>query len=255
MRYAWMEEHRDAFSIARMCGLLEVSRSGYCQWRGREPSDRARSNAALDAAVSQLHAVSRRSYGRPRIVQGLRKQGLRVGHERVRKSLARQGLRPLYRRPYRVTTDSNHRKPVANNLLDRRFDGWAINRAWVGDITYVATGEGWLYLAAVMDLASRRIVGWSMSERMQAGLVCDALKSAYWRRKPAAGLLMHTDRGSQYASDSHRRLIKDYEMVQSMSRRGNCWDNSPIESFFKTLKVELVHQQRYETGIRPARIS
>ena len=247
MRYAWIEEHRDAFSIVRMCGLLEVSRTGYSQWRGREPSDRARSNAALDAAVSQLHAVSRRSYGRPRIVQGLRKQGLRVGHERVRKSLARQGLRPLYRRPYRVTTASNHRKPVADNILDRRFDGWPINRAWVGYITYVATSKGWLYLAVVMDLGSRRIVGWSMSERMKAELVCDALKSAYWRRKPAAGLLMHTDRGSQYAGDSHRKLLKDYEMIQSMSRRGNCWDNSPMESFFKTLKVELVHQQKYET--------
>ena len=145
-------------------------------------------------------------------------------------------------RPYRVTTDSNHRKPVAENILDRRFDGWPITRAWVADITYVSTAQGWLYLAAVMDLASRRIVGWSMSERMKASLVCDALKSAYWRRKPAAGLLLHTDRGSQYASDSHRRLIKDYEMVQSMSR-----DNSAMESFFKTLKVELVHQQRYES--------
>ena len=147
MRYAWIEEHRDAFGIARMCGLLEVSRSGYSQWRGREPSDRARSNAALDAAVSKLHAVSRRSYGRPRIVRGLRKQGLQVGHERVRKSLLRQGLRPLYRKPYRVTTDSSHKKPVAANILDRRFDGWSINRAWVGDITYVATAEGWLYLS------------------------------------------------------------------------------------------------------------
>jgi hypothetical protein len=171
MRYAWIEEHRDAFGIARMCGLLEVSRSGYCQWRGRAPSDRARSNAALDAAVSKLHAVSRRSYGRPRIVRSLRKQGLQVGHERVRKSLVRQGFRPLYRRPYRVTTDSNHKKPVADNILDRRFDGWPVNRAWVGDVTYVATAEGWLYLAAVMDLASRRIVGWSMSERMRANLV------------------------------------------------------------------------------------
>ena len=230
MRYACIEGHRDAFSITRMCALLEVSRSGYCQWRGLEPSDRARSNAVLDAAVSRLHAVSRRSYGRPRIVKGLRKQGLQVGHERVRKSLMRQGLRPLYKRPYRVTTDSNHRKPVADNVLDRRFDGWPINRAWVGDITYVATDEGWLYLAAVMDLGSRRIVGWSMSERMKAELVCDALKSAYWRRKPPAGLLMHTDRGSQYASHSHRMLIDDYEMVQSMSRRANCWDNAAMES-------------------------
>ena len=146
MRYAWIEEHRDAFGIARMCGLLEVSRSGYCQWRDRAPSDRARSNAALDAAVSKLHAVSRRSYGRPRIVRSLRKQGLQVGHERVRKSLLRQGLRPLYRRPYRVTTDSNHKKPVADNILDRRFHGWPVNRAWVGDVTCVATAEGCTWL-------------------------------------------------------------------------------------------------------------
>jgi transposase InsO family protein len=156
-------------------------------------------------------------------------------------------LRPLYKRPYRVTTDSNHRKAVADNVLDRRFDGWHVNRAWVGDITYVATDEGWLYLAAVMDLGSRRIVGWSMNERMKSELVCDALKSAYWRRKPAAGLLMHTDRGSQYASDSHRKLIDDYQMIQSMSRRANCWDNAAMESFFKTLKVELIYPQRYVT--------
>ena len=247
MRYAWIEGHRDEFCVTRMCRVLNVSRSGYCQWRVREPSDQSRSNSVLDAAVATLHAQSRRSYGRPRILRVLHKQGLHVGHERVRKSLARQGLRPLYKRPYRVTTDSNHRKPVADNVLDRRFDGWAINRAWVADITYVATDEGWLYLAAVMDLGSRRIVGWSMSERMKADLVCDALKSAYWRRKPAAGLLMHTDRGSQYASDAHRKLVGDYQMVQSMSRRANCWDNSAMESFFKTLKVELIHPQRYAT--------
>jgi len=247
MRYAWIEGHCDEFSVTRMCELLEVSRSGYCQWRGRAPSDRAHSDAVLDAAVATLHRVSRRSYGRPRILRSLHKQGLRVGHERVRKSLLRQCLRPVYKRPYRATTDSNHRKPVADNVLDRRFDGWQVNRAWVGDITYVATDEGWLYLAAVMDLGSRRIVGWSMGERMKAELVCDALKSAYWRRKPAAGLLMHTDRGSQYASDSHRKLIGDYQMIQSMSRRANCWDNAAMESFFKTLKVELIHPQRYPT--------
>lgn len=247
MKYAWIEQHRDSFGITRMCAALSVSRSGYCQWRERAPSDRARANATLDAAVSKLHVESQRSYGRPRIVEGLRQQGFQVGHERVRQSLLRQGLRPVYKRPYRITTDSNHRRPVAENVLDRRFHGWPINRAWVGDITYIATGEGWLYLAVVMDLASRRIVGWSMSERMKAGLVCDALRSAYWQRKPAAGLLMHTDRGSQYASDEHRRLLKDYRMVQSMSRRGNCWDNAAMESFFKTLKVELVHASSYAT--------
>ena len=247
MKYAWIEEHRDRFHVTRMCRQLEVSRTGYCQWRTRAPSDRAIANAALDAQVAALHAGSKRSYGRPRIVRGLREQGVQVGHERVRNSLKRQDLRSGYKRPYRVTTDSAHHKPVARNVLDRRVDGWRVNQAWVADITYVATNQGWLYLACVMDLASRRIVGWSMSERITADLVCQALKSAYWKRKPAAGLIMHSDRGSQYASTSHRQLIKDYRMIQSMSRRANCWDNSAMESFFKTLKVERTHLLRYDT--------
>jgi putative transposase len=247
VRYAWIEEHRDQFQVTRMCRQLEVSRTGYSQWRTRAPSDRSMANATLDAQVAAIHAQSHRSYGRPRIVQGLREQGVAVGHERVRNSLKRQDLRPVYKRPYRVTTDSAHHKPLAANVLDRRFDGWGVNQAWVADITYVATGEGWLYLACVMDLASRRIVGWSMSERIKADLVCQALRSAYWQRIPSAGLIMHSDRGSQYASDSHRQLIQDYRMVQSMSRRANCWDNAPMESFFKTLKVERTHLLRYDT--------
>ena len=247
MKYAWIEAHRDEFHVTRLCRQLGVSRTGYSQWSARAPSDRAMANAALDVQVAALHAQSKRSYGRPRIVRGLRKQGLRVGHERVRRSLRRQGLGPVYKRPYRVTTDSDHHKPIAPNVLNRQFDGWHINQAWVGDITYLATNEGWLYLAVIMDLASRRIVGWSMSERITADLVCQALKSAYWRRKPVPGLIMHTDRGSQYASGIYRGLIKDYRIVQSMSRKGNCWDNSPMESFFKTLKVERTHQLRYAT--------
>ena len=170
-----------------------------------------------------------------------------MGHERVRRSLKRQGLRPVYKRAYRVTTDSAHAKPIAPNVLARRFDAWQPNRAWVGDITYLETQEGWLYLATVMDLGSRKIVGWSMSPRIRAELVCEALKSAYWRRKPPSGLIVHTDRGSQYASDEYRGLIKEYQMIQSMSRRANCWDNAPMESFFKTLKVERTCQVRYET--------
>jgi transposase InsO family protein len=247
VKYVWIEEHRDQFHVTRMCRQLEVSRTGYSQWRTRAPSDRSMANAALDAQVASIHAESHCSYGRPRIVRGLREQGVEVSHERVRNSLRRQDLRPVYKRPYRVTTDSAHHKPIAPNVLDRRFDGWQLNQAWVADITYVATSEGWLYLACVMDLASRRIVGWSMSERIKADLVCQALKSAYWQRKPSAGLIMHSDRGSQYASDSHRQLIKDYRMIQSMSRRANCWDNSAMESFFKTLKVERTHLLRYDT--------
>ena len=247
MKYAWIEEYRDQFSVTRMCRQLGVSRTGYCQWRTRAPSERSMANAALDARVAAMHAGSQRSYGRPRIVRGLRAQGIQVSHERVRNSLKRQDLRPVYKRPYRVTTDSAHNKPIAPNVLDRRFDGWRVNEAWVADITYIATGEGWLYLAVIMDLASRRIVGWSMSERIKADLVCQALKSAYWRRKPSAGLIMHSDRGSQYASDTHRQLINDYGMIQSMSRRANCWDNAAMESFFKTLKVERTHRLRYDT--------
>lgn len=247
MKYAWIEEQRDQFSVTRMCRQLGVSRTGYCQWRTRAPSERSMANAVLDAQVAAMHADSQRSYGRPRIVRGLRAQGVPVSHERVRNSLKRQDLRPVYKRPYRVTTDSAHDKPIAPNVLDRCFDGWRVNQAWVADITYIATDEGWLYLACVMDLASRRIVGWSMSERIKADLVCQALKSAYWRRKPSAGLIMHSDRGSQYASDTHRQLIKDYGMIQSMSRRANCWDNAAMESFFKTLKVERTHRLRYDT--------
>ncbi|CAN0625678.1 transposase [Burkholderia multivorans] len=156
-------------------------------------------------------------------------------------------MRPVYKRPYRVTTDSAHVLPVAPNLLDRRFDGWQLNQAWVGDITFVATGEGWLFLAAILDLASRRIVGWSMSEQINADLVCQALRSAYWQRKPAPGLLLHSDRGSQYASRAHQNLAAGFGMTVSMSRRANAWDNAPMESFFKTLKVECIYQTRYET--------
>jgi transposase InsO family protein len=238
-----METHSDLFSVSRMSRLLDVSRTGFCQWRVRAPSERSIANATLDARVAAIYAATKRSYGRPRIVRDLHASGVRVG----RKSLKRQALSPVYKRPYQVTTDSAHRKPIAPNLLDRRFDGWQVNQAWVADLTYVSTAEGWLYLACIMDLASRRIVGWSMSDRMKADLVCQALKAAYWKRKPPAGLIMHSDRGSQYASDEHRRLIKDYRMLQSMSRRANCWDNAPIESFFKTLKVERVYQLRYDT--------
>jgi putative transposase len=247
VKYAWVEAHRDQFAITRMCRLLSVSRTGYCQWRGRALSQRSIANTVLDVQVAAIHAQSRRSYGRQRIVRQLHTQGLKPGHERVRRSLLRQKLRPVYRRPYRVTTDSKHGEPIATNILNRRFDGWRMNRAWVGDVTYIATAEGWLYLAVIVDLASRRVVGWAMSERIKADLVCQALRMAYWRRKPAVGLIMHTDRGSQYASGSHRKLIKDYGMVQSMSREANCWDNAAMESFFKTLKVERVYQVQYES--------
>ena len=247
MKYAWIESYRDQFPVARMCRSVGVSRSGYCQWRTRARSDRAIANATLDVQVASIYQQSDQSYGRLRIVEHLQRQGHKIGHERVRRSLRRQGLRPVYKAPYKVTTDSQHDKPVAPNVLNRRFDCWQPNQAWAGDITYVYTRQGWLYLAVIIDLAKRKVVGWSMSERMRAGLVCDALTMAYQQRNPPAGLIMHTDRGSQYASKRYRRLINDYAMIASMSRRANCWDNSVPESFFKTLKVERVRRQTYAT--------
>jgi transposase InsO family protein len=247
MKYAWIEHYRDEYTVSRLCRVLAVSRSGYCQWCVRAPSARALANQALDAKVRVIHRDSGRSYGRPRITQQLRQHGECVSAERVRQSLQRQGLRPVYRRAYLVTTDSDHRRPVAANILQRRFDGWQPNQAWVGDISYIATGEDWLYLAVVMDLESRRIVGWLMSESMDAKLVCAALQSAYWQRKPRPGLLVHTDRGSQYASHDYRWLAGDFGITMSMSRRANFWDNSAMESCFKTLKVERIYQGRYDT--------
>lgn len=247
MKYAWVAAHCDTYPVARLCRQLGVSRTGYCQWAAREESCRSQANSALDARVAALHAESGQSYGRPRLVEALMAEGCRVGHERVRQSLLRQGLKPVYKHPYLVTTDSDHDRPVAPNVLDRRFDGWLPDRAWVADITYLRTDEGWLYLACVMDLGSRRIVGWSMRDHMRANLVCDALTSAYWSRRPEAGLVMHSDRGSQYASEVYCRLLDEYGMVQSMSRRGSCWDNAVMESFFKTLKVERTHRVRYGT--------
>ena len=247
MKYAWIEDQGDQYPVSQMCRVLRVSRTGYLQWRVREPSARQRSNDKLGAQLRVIHAENGCSYGRVRLWKTLTDQGQRVGQERVRRLMKLNGLRSVYRRPYRVTTQSGHAKPVAENLLDRQFHQCAVDRAWVADITYVSTGEGWLYLAAVLDLASRRIVGWSMSERMPAKLVCDALAMAYFRRKPAAGLIAHSDRGVQYASHAYRAQLSQYRMVQSMSRKANCWDNAPMESFFKTLKVELVHRYRYQT--------
>jgi putative transposase len=185
--------HGDGYSISRLCRVLGVSRGGYCQWRKRPPSPRAQGNAALDAEVAAIHQTRHRSYGRPRIVAQLRLQGKRIGSERVRRSLQRQGLRAVYKRPYRVTTDSNHRLLVVPNMLQRRFDGWSANQAWVSDIPFIATAEGWLYLAAILDLASHRIVGWLMSERINAELVCQGLRSACWQRRPPSGLILYSD--------------------------------------------------------------
>jgi len=247
VKYAWIESQSDHFAVSRICRVLGVSRTGYLQWLGRPASPRQRRNDELGAQLRVIHAENGRAYGRPRLWKALVERGQRIGQERVRRLMAMHGLRCVYKRPYRKTTQSAHDKPLASNLVDRQFGVQQADRVWIADISYIATAEGWLYLAAVLDLGTRRVVGWSMSSRMPAKLVCDALAMAYFRRRPRPGLIAHSDRGAQYASAAYRRDLAKHGMRQSMSRKGNVWDNAPMESFFKTLKVERVYGQRYET--------
>src|SRR6187399_1264369 len=230
-----------------MCQVLRVSRTGYLQWRVREPSSRQRSNDKLGAQLRVIHAENDRSYGRIRLWKALIGQGQRVGQERVRRLMKLNGLRSVHRRPYRVTTCSAHSKPVAENLLDRRFGQTEVDRAWVADITYIPTGEGWLYLAAVLDLATRKIVGWSMRDHMRTELPLAAVMMAAQRQRPAEGLICHSDRGSQYASEAYGKQLAAMKAKPSMSRTACCYDNAPMESFFHTLKVELAHQRQWPT--------
>ena len=230
-----------------MCNVLCVGRSSYYDWLKQQPSPRALENQKLSILIKEIFIESRCSYGTRRIRSLLIRQGLTISRRRVGKLMKIQGLRCRTKRKFRLTTDSKHQLPVAENLLNRDFTAEKPDQKYVGDITYIWTDEGWLYLATVIDLFSRRIVGWSMDKHMRSKLVNDALLMALWKRKPARGLLWHTDRGSQYASDSHRELLQDHGILQSMSRKGNCWDNSVAESFFHTLKTELTHHVRFKT--------
>lgn len=233
-----------------MCSLLNVSRSGYYEWIHRHrptPSTRQLEKQSLMEKIRMIFTQSRMTYGTRRIKRALAREGIQVSRKRIRKLLEEQGLIVKTKRKFKATTDSNHMLPIADNILNRQFSVSQPNQCYVGDITYIATEEGWLYLAIVMDLFSRHIVGWSIDKHMKADLVNDALLKAIWKRKPPRGLVWHTDRGSQYASDSHRALLKEHGIIQSMSRKGNCWDNSVPESFFHTLKVELVHQAKFKT--------
>jgi putative transposase len=242
VKYAFIEAQRTHHTVRRMCRLLEVSAAGYYEWRDRPKSARARIDETLTEAIVRVHAKSRQTYGRPRIHAELRCEGTRVSPKRVRRLMKSAGITGVRPRPFRRTTDSKHTFPIAENVVARNFDIKAIakkNRIWAGDITYVPTREGWLYLAVVLDLVSRRVIGWSMSSTIDTGLVVDAMRAAIVSRKPLAGTVFHSDRGSQYASNDFRDLLKQAGFVQSMSRKGNCWDNSVSESFFGSLKGDL----------------
>lgn len=247
MKYAFIQEHEAVFLVSRMCRVFEVSRSGFYEWLSRPESARKQADRQLTEGIKQAFEDSRQTYGTRRIQNDLDQQGQCVSRARIGRLMRQAGLRCKTRRRFRATTNSNHTLPVAPNRLDRQFQVAEPDRVYVGDITYVATGEGWLYLAVFLDLFSRQVVGWAMSAWMTADLVVDALQMARWRRRPDKGLLVHSDRGSQYASGRFQTMLKDHGYIGSMSRKGNCWDNAPAESFFHTLKTELIHHCRFET--------
>jgi len=233
-----------------MCRVLEVTRSGFYAWRGREPSARACADQRLRIEVRAIHGSSRGRYGSPRVHAELQARGERVSRKRIARLMRKEGLRGKKRRRFRTTTNSEHAYPIAENVLDRKFAVEQVggpNQAWVSDITYVPTREGWLYLAVVLDLASRLVVGWSMGETLESKLAVDAFKMALQRRRPDGGLLHHSDRGVQYASTEYRELLDEQKVVVSMSRKGNCWDNAVAESFFATVEIELIEDADWHT--------
>ena len=237
-RYTWIQAHQEQHSVEKMVDALDVTRSGYYAWRKKPQSRRQRENDQLKEEIAKTYESSRKTYGSPRITQTLRQNGRNVGHNRVARLMRETGLRALTKKRWKVTTQSKHRYPVAENILGREFKAAGPDQKWVGDITYILTAEGWLYLAVVLDLYSRKVVGWSMSSEMRTDLVLDALNMALTERKPAGGLLFHSDRGVQYASERFRSRLEQLGIQQSMSRKGNCWDNACVESFFGTMKQE-----------------
>lgn len=242
-----IHRHEAQFRVRMMCRVLRVSPSGYYEWHSRAPSARVLRRAQLDAQVRTAFIAQKGRAGAPRLRRGLNKQGIGAGRHQVAQSLRRQGLRAKGARKYKATTNSKHSLPVAPNLLQQDFSAERPNQKWVSDITYIATDEGWLYLAVVLDLYSRLVVGWSMSERMTATLVCDALRMALFRRQRPRGVIVHSDRGSQYCSREHRKLLDEHGLLASMSAKGNCYDNAAMESWNHSLKVEAVHGERFAT--------
>ncbi|HBY94142.1 MAG TPA: IS3 family transposase [Chloroflexi bacterium] len=247
MRYRFIHQHRWRFPVGRMCALLAVSRSGYYGWRRRPESERDRQNRRRLVEIRTVQQTTRGVYGSPRVHAELRARGHRCGRHRVARLMQQEGLRARQRRAFKRTTTSSHRLPVAPNLLQRRFQASRPNETWVADITFIPTREGWLYLAGLVDVCSRMIVGWGLSDRLTRPLVMDALEMALGRRRPPRDLLHHSDRGSQYASQEYQALLHRHSIRASMSRTGDCWDNALMESAFGRLKSELVHLTDFAT--------
>lgn len=224
---------------------MKVSRSGYYSWLDRPESKLDKENRELTSMIKEIFAMNRNVYGTRRIAAKLASKGVFISRKRISRLMLLAGISCKTKRKFKLTTDSKHNNFISPNLLKREFRVVAPDRYWVGDITYIPTQAGWLYLSTVIDLYSRQVVGWSMANHMKASLVNDALTMALWKRKPKKGLIWHSDRGSQYASDSHRAILKDHGIIQSMSRKGDCWDNAVAESFFHTLKTELTNHYEF----------
>jgi putative transposase len=242
-----IRRYEDAHAVSLMCRVLSVSRSGYYHWRNRGTSPTAQAREVLDGQVKAAFEVERGRAGARRLKRSLRDEGTQAGRHQIAQSLKRQGLRAKAARKFKATTNSNHRLPVAPNRLDQDFTARQPNQKWVSDITYIDTHEGWLYLAVVMDLYSRSIVGWSMSERMTSQLVCDALTMAMFKRHRPTDVIVHSDRGSQYCSAQYQALLSQHHLICSMSKKGDCFDNAAMESWNHSLKVEAIHGERFKT--------
>lgn len=249
MRYPFIQRHRSTWPVAVLCRLLQVARSGYYAWQGRPVSPRKLREIELTVKIRAVHAQKHKNtYGSPRIHRELLAQGQACNRKTVARCMKRAGIRAITTRKYRIcTTDSKHPHPIAPNVVARQFTPSRKNETWAADVTYIRTDEGWLYLAVALDLYSRKVVGWSMSARIDSRLVVDALTMGIKSERPGAKLVAHSDRGVQYASEHYQRLLTDENIACSMSRKGNCWDNAPTESFFATLKKELVSHQQYPT--------
>jgi putative transposase len=256
VKYAWIDAETKRFALTEMCRALEVSISGYRAWKRGGTTERKRLTTSQTLAlIRAIHAEVKGAYGSPRMVRELRQRGYAASKGRVERLMRLHGIRARHKRRYRITTDSKHGLPVAPNLLDRNFEPAMPNQVWTADITYLWTDEGWLYLAIVLDLFNREVIGWSIKPRMTTDLITDALTMAWFRRRPAAGVMHHSDRGSQYASQAYQRKLAEFGMICSMSRKGNCWDNSPTESWFNSFKNERYHGKRYATHAEMEAIS
>lgn len=247
MKFAFVAAEKAQYPVAVLCSVLGVSSSGFYAWCKRPPSQRAKADARLAMEVRLAHKRGRGTYGSPRVHRELKAHGHRVGKKRVERLMRQEGIQGRLKRRFRRTTDSNHAQPVAANVLARNFHADAPNTAWVTDVTYVWTAEGWLYLAVMLDLFSRRVVGWAASGTNDRELALEALRRALSARRPAGGLVHHSDRGSPYASDDYQAALGERGIVASMSRKGDCWDNAVAESFFATLRAELLDHEHYAT--------